>query len=632
MGKVVFSFSTVGNLDVIISLCYSTHERNVLKKRFYVYFFNQQKNYLGRLRKEDREMPEDTNPLITSEGILDSLKKKISKLSYLHEISHAINSFQELDDLLDYTLSKALESLDSESGSIFLWDDKTEELLLQKIIGRDKKDLEGIKKRLGEGIAGLVAKQKKPILVKDIKTDPRFKTDSDGKSYRTNSFLCVPIVARDKLIGVINVTEKATATPFNTDELELLFILANHVAIAIENMRLYERVKRFNLQLESKVKDATQELKKTIEHTLVLQRYKEDILESLTTGIYVLDKNNHITLWNRGMELKYGLKREDVLGQELFRVLKNVKPEILLKTIDEVHKTGKHVVLDLVHHRVNGGAEMRTINYHIFPLQTGKKEILGVVVLLDDVTEKVNMEQQLRTNEKLVAIGKLSAGIAHELNNPLDGTRRFINLALDALDQKDEKLPREFIMNAKKGLNRMINIVRSLLEFSRQTTNTIPSSVNVNDVLKELVHFYASDPAFQKVKFTTQFSEELKSVIDYGIQHVFSNLLKNALDAMPDGGELIIITQRLLEEDKEKVMIAIRDTGCGIPLDMQNRIFEPFYTTKKMGEGTGLGLAICNEIVNRSGGTIAVKSKETEGTEFKIIIPASQHNRGDSRI
>jgi PAS domain S-box-containing protein len=569
-------------------------------------------------------MTEDTNPLITSEGILDSLKKKISKLSYLHEISHAINSFQDLDQLLDYTLSKALESLDSESGSIFLWDDKTQELLLHKIIGRDKKDLEGIKKRLGEGIAGLVAKQKKPILVKNIKTDPRFKADADGKSYRTNSFLCVPIVARDKLVGVINVTEKATATPFNTDELELLFILANHVAIAIDNMRLYDRVKRFNVQLESKVKDATQELKKTIEHTLVLQRYKEDILESLTTGIYVLDKHNRITLWNRGMEIKYGLKREEVLGQELFHVLKNVKPEILMHTIDEVHKTGKHVVLDLVHHRVNGGNEMRTINYHIFPLQTSGQEMLGVVVLLDDVTDKVNMEQQLRTNEKLAAIGKLSAGIAHELNNPLDGTRRFVNLALDALEQKDEKLPKEFIMNAKKGLNRMINIVRSLLEFSRQTTNTIPSAVNVNDVLKELVHFYTSDPAFQQVTFTTQFSEEVKSVIDFGIQHVFSNLIKNALDAMPEGGQLTITTSKQIIDDREKVMITVRDTGCGIPQDVQDRIFEPFYTTKKMGEGTGLGLAICNEIVNRSGGAISVKSKEAEGTEFTIILPASQ--------
>ncbi|MFC1809021.1 ATP-binding protein [Candidatus Omnitrophota bacterium] len=563
------------------------------------------------------------NPLITSEGILDSLKKKISKLSYLHEISHSISSFQDVDELLDYTLSKALESLDSQSGSIFLWDDEAQELRLHKIIGRDKKQLEGIKRRLGEGIAGLVAKQKKPILVKDIKTDPRFGKDHEKGTYKTNSFLCVPMVARDKLMGVINITEKSTLTPFNTDELELLFILANHLAIAVDNLRLYARVKRFNSQLESKVKEATQELKKTIEHTLVLQRYKENILESLTTGIYVLDRHNRITLWNRGMELKYGIKREEVIGKELFEVLKNVKPEILRETIEEVNKKGKHVVLDLVNHRVTGDSEMRTINYHIFPLTKGDEENLGVVVLLDDVTEKVQMEQQLRVNEKLAAIGKLSAGIAHELNNPLDGTRRYVNLALDALDQGDTKLPREFISSAKQGLNRMIKIVRSLLEFSRQTQHTIPSSVNVNDVLKELVHFYSSDPAFQNVKIETQLSPDIESVVDYGIQNVFSNLIKNGLDAIPHGGILKIVTECFYDNEHKKVKVIISDTGSGIPEDLQERIFEPFYTTKKMGEGTGLGLAICDEIVNRSGGIISVKSNAEQGTEFTVVLPSA---------
>jgi two-component system sensor histidine kinase AtoS len=569
---------------------------------------------------------EHTNPLITSEGILDSLKKKISKLSYLHEISHTINSIQDMDQLLGYTLTNALESLDSQSGSIFLWDEKTQELRLHKIIGRDKKELEGIKKRLGEGIAGLVAKQKKPILVKDIKTDPRFKSNSDKATYRTNSFLCVPMVARDKLVGVINITEKATSTPFNADELELLFILANHVAIAVENVRLNDRIRRFNSQLESKVKDATHELKKTIEHTLVLQRYKEDILESLTTGIYVLDQNNRITLWNRGMEIKYGIKREDVLGKDLFHVLKNVKPDILIQSIEEVHKTGDHVVLDMVHHRVNGGAEMRTINYHIFPLQSGGVGNLGVVVLLDDVTEKVKMEEQLRVNEKLAAIGKLSSGIAHELNNPLDGTRRYVNLAFDAIEQGDTTLPKEFIANAQKGLDRMIKIIRSLLEFSRQTTNAIPSSVNINDVLKELVHFYSADPVFQHVKINTDLKEPLKNIVDYGIQNVFSNLIKNALDAMPEGGQLTVSTDTYGKNGSEKVKVTIKDTGCGISQEVQEHIFEPFYTTKKMGEGTGLGLAICNEIVNRSGGTIEVNSSEGEGTEFSIILPASEQS------
>ena len=560
-------------------------------------------------------------PYITSQSILDSLKKKVHKLSYLHEVSHRINTIQNIDELLDYALTTALSSLSSASGSIFLWDEESEQLCLKRVIGKNKKELEGITQRLGEGISGLVAKEKRPVLVKNIKTDPRF-SPNEKTGYRSDSFLCVPMVARNKLVGVMNVTEKQTNTPFNFDELEFLFILSNHVAIAVDNLTLYEKLSTFNTLLEEKVSDATHKLEKIVEHSLILQHYKEDILESLTTGIFVLDKDNRITLWNRGMELQYGLKREAVIGKPFGTVVRHSTINTLMQAIHEVHETGRHITREAITHRVNGNEEERVINYKMFPLRTEGRTHRGVVVLLDDVSEKMKMEEQLRTHERLAAIGKLSAGIAHELNNPLDGTQRYLNLSLDALERTDTNLPREFIMNAKEGVTRMIKIVRSLLEFSQQARSGGSETVNVNDVIRDIIAFYQADKAIAaSVTIDMQLAKGWLPVLDYGLQTVVSNICKNAFDALDGKGRLTVISEQLTLEGNHKAKITITDTGPGIADEVKRRIFEPFFTTKKMGSGTGLGLSICQEIIHRSGGEITVHTECGKGTAFVILLP-----------
>ncbi|MFH1778033.1 MAG: ATP-binding protein [Candidatus Omnitrophota bacterium] len=422
--------------------------------------------------------------------------EKVDKLADLHQVSQAINSTRDLTKLLEISLNAAMQTLESDAGSIFLLEPGGQELVLRIARGKNYYPSAGMVKKIGEGIAGMVAYSKTPVLVKDIRNDPHFHSNG-YHHYDTNSFICAPLVTTNKLIGVVNITEKRTGEHFDTDDLEFLSILASHVAIAVEKLQLYEEIRQFNLTLEEKVKLATEELKKNI-------------------------------------------------------------------------------------------------------------------------SEKIDLEKQLVISKRLAAISKIAASIAHELNNPLDGVIRYINLSLDHIN-KDEVL-HEYLSEAKGGLSRMAEISRSLLDFFRQTV-----SVNIyvdiyEEIDKALIDAHRAQP-FKKLEIIKKYQKEMPQLIDRGIQIAFSNIIKNALEAMPKGGKIKITTFFY----KDDLYIRFKDTGYGIPDAIQEGIFQPFFTTKKMERGSGLGLAISNEIVQRYNGKITVSSHNGEGTIFTIQIPKGQN-------
>jgi two-component system, NtrC family, sensor kinase len=556
--------------------------------------------------------------------LVKNLQTKIHKLSYIHQVSHSINSMQSVEELLEYALSESLRSLESESGSIFLWDEDTKELELKVSHGRSSAELRGLKKRLGDGVAGIVARDGKPMLVKNVHDDPRVCTKNKAeKRYKTASFICVPLIAKNKLVGVINVTEKKTDQPFNDDELEFLFIIANHLAIAIDNMQLYKKIQSFNCLLQNRVDKATEELQQIVEESIMLRTYKENIIDSLTKGVFVVDLAGKVTLWNRGMEIQYDIAREKALGQPVVNVLNHFGAEVVIDTIYRVLREKQKIFLEKVAHFVSDRRK-RIINYNIFPLYSKKDiEPIGVVVLHDDITDKVELEQELQISERLALIGKLASGIAHELNNPLDGTRRFINLGLDKLREDpagNAELAQEYIISAKDGVNRMIKTVRALLEFSRQTACSASKFVDINSVISDTINIIKLQQPLNSITIHTELADNLPPVVDYSLQTIFTNLIDNAIDAMPCGGELRVRT-RLCPEDPSMVEIEVRDTGIGISEEDRERIFDPFFTTKSVDEGTGLGLSLCQEIIKRSQGLLRVSSEIDQGTTFTVSLP-----------
>jgi len=611
---------TTTNVDRNERIWYSfvNKARYTYKKHPHIVQISEKQSHLNRISKILNKNK------MSYQDLVKNLETKVDKLSFIHQVSHSINSMQNIDELVNYALDQALNALESTAGSIFLWNDTTAQLELNVSKGRSVEELKGIRKRLGEGIAGFVAKDGKPVIVKNIHKDPRFQKQITHNHYNTNSFLCVPLMAKNKLVGVINITEKKNRDSFTEDELGFLYILSNHAAIAIDNMRLYGKIQTFNEELQDKVSLATKELQKAVQESLMLKNYKENIIESLKTGIYVVDKNKNITLWNQGMENQYKVKREYALGKHITELLTLFNSTVVDAEIQNVIDSGQPSFIEKIKLRVPHTNECKTINCNIFPLYDKEtSNVTGVVVLHDDITEKIKLEKELHVSERLALIGKLASGIAHELNNPLDGTRRFINLSIDQINHDttpNNNLAQEYLLSAKDGINRMIKIVHSLLEFSRQTTHLHGKHINLSEAIDESLKVIKIQQPLTHIKISKKLAPDLLPVIDYSLCTVITNIIDNAIDAMPDGGELSIETRKSNANDGAAAII-ISDTGIGISEEDQTNIFDPFFTTKSGSEGSGLGLAICNEIIKRSNGYIKVNSSIGKGTTFSIGVP-----------
>jgi signal transduction histidine kinase len=232
-----------------------------------------------------------------------------------------------------------------------------------------------------------------------------------------------------------------------------------------------------------------------------------------------------------------------------------------------------------------------------------------------DLCEKnASLEKSLETHERLAMIGKLAAGVAHELNNPLDGVLRFVNLTIDGLPKDSQQIP--YLLEARRGLRRMADIVRDLLQFSRNA-NVDATHEDAERLARDAVAQVVAGVQHRKVDTAFDFPP-VGVPLPRGMFQVFGNLAKNAADAMPQGGTLTVAARLA----SGRVQIRVADTGTGIPEDIRERVFEPFFTTKEVGKGTGLGLPICQRIVERLGGTLTIESEVGRGTTVLVDLPA----------
>jgi len=383
-------------------------------------------------------------------------------------------------NILNDSLLRLKGLLRAESASLFLLDGEREELVLNAIFNEQKTQFKGVRQRLGEGIAGSVATQGQAVLVKNIKTDPRFSPRA-FRHYHTDSFICVPIVTSLGPIGVISISDKDSGEAFTEDDLRLVCLIA---------------------QLASRI---------------------------------VEDQKNMIQLKEENESLK----------------------------------------------------SERTLN-----------------------------RQEQAFLEKFASMGKLAGGIVHEINNPLDAVMRYTNMLIER--DLDKSVSGEYLNEIKIGLTRILKITRSLREFSQQLNdNRYQDLVDIHDAVEEALSLFRHNLFGGKIEIEKTFDFGLPKVIDKGLCRVFSNIVKNAIDAMPEGGSLAITTS----QDEEFISICFRDTGSGVPDDVKERIFTPFFTTKPIGQGIGLGLPICFEVIQRYGGRIDLESSPGKGSRFTVRLP-----------
>jgi signal transduction histidine kinase len=258
------------------------------------------------------------------------------------------------------------------------------------------------------------------------------------------------------------------------------------------------------------------------------------------------------------------------------------------------------------------------VNVATTPLRDSDGAIAGTIVIVEDISARVQLEEQLQISEKMASIGLLAAGVAHEVNTPLTGISSFTQMLLENAEPDDPRT--KVLEKIERQTFRAAKIVNGLLNLARPAqVDSGPVDVNavINDVLSLLEHQLKTGRI--QVRKELAAAPPLVQGIEYKLQQVFLNLFLNARDAMPKGGWLTIVTKTA----GATATIEVADTGSGIPEEQLSRIYDPFFSTKEIGKGTGLGLSITYGIVQEHGGTITCESAVGQGTRFTLALPAS---------
>lgn len=337
------------------------------------------------------------------------------------------------------------------------------------------------------------------------------------------------------------------------------------------------------------------------------------ILQSLPIGIVAFDPDMKIIEVNpQAAKL---IELGDHIDQSLAKGTDDDIWQGWTQHLKSAISAGESVRFDDVEYTSNGKTSLLRITCTALEKVTP----MGGLVVIEDVSEKVDMQRKLAQAERLAAIGKRASKVAHELNNPLDGILRYVNLAMRVVEQENLEKPKEYLTQCRQGLLRMVQIVSELLEFSRSTYMPL-EHVKIEQIIEDAVKTMESRATSLGVRISRNYALGLAQIRSGNLFQVFCNLTKNALDAMPDGGELRISTRPASDDG---MVVEFSDTGTGLPTDNAEAIFEPFFTTKDKGKGTGLGLAICRDIVESCRGRITAENAADGGSIFTVYLPTT---------
>ena len=411
----------------------------------------------------------------------------------------------------------------------------------------------------------------------------------------------IPCVVQSRTIAVLGLGKTVDGDFLTSEDVALLETLAGYIGIAIQNARLYA-------SLEEKVAEYER-----------LKDFNESIVESISVGVLAVDLEDRIESWNSQMEVMYALPRLRAVGRPLSEVL----PAAFMEEFYHVRQnTGIHNLYKFRLDTPTG--ETRRVNVAIAPLVTRKFSVIGRLIIVDDITERVELESQLAQADKLSSIGLMAAGVAHEVNTPLAVISSYAQM-LSKQVQGDEKKA-ALLEKITRQTFRASEIVNNLLNFSR-TSGAEFGEVDVNKIVRETLALLEHQFQTAHVEVETELYESLPTI--YGsagrLQQVFLNLMLNAKDAMAGQGG----TLRIATSNGKAVHVAISDTGSGIAQEHISRIYDPFFTTKNapregQNRGTGLGLAVTYGILQEHAGKIRVESAVGQGTTFHLEFPLSR--------
>jgi two-component system NtrC family sensor kinase len=428
----------------------------------------------------------------------------------------------------------------------------------------------------------------------------------------------VPIGFGEKNAGALLVAFRELEDSTEA-ECRLVDAAAQQAALAAQISRLYLKARESAATLAQEVD------RRTVEGEMQ-QRFTEAIVDSLPLSLYAVDREYRIVAWNRNRELgELGLPRGLVLGKNIFEVLTKQNREKLEREFSQVFLTGGIHRIEQESVSVDGETNHWLISK--IPMRAGEDgEVTHVITVGENITARVKADRAVARAEKLAAVGRLAAGVVHEINNPLatiaacaESLEKRISEGSFSCSQDADDL-REYLGLIREEAFRCKTITNGLLDFSRLRAGQ-RSPVDMNQLIKGTARLVTHQQRGDDIQIEVEAQENLPMVSgDMGqLQQAVVALATNAIDAMPDGGTL---TLRAIHSGS-RVLVQVKDTGIGIAPENMTKIFDPFFTTKDVGRGTGLGLAVCYGILSDHGGRLDVRSSVGVGTTFTITLPVA---------
>ncbi|HEY5074874.1 MAG TPA: ATP-binding protein, partial [Pyrinomonadaceae bacterium] len=515
----------------------------------------------------------------------------------LLDFGRTISATTALDPLLDSLITRLRQVMNVERLAIFLEDEhspsgyrvaRTAGLAAPITVPADFREM--IRTRSAD--TGVVRAD-------DLDLTP----EGDGYVRRVLHYY-VPCVVRGRMVAVIGLGRSADGALLSSEDVEILRTVSGYISVAIENSLLYQEQEHRAGELE------------------ILKEFNESIVESINVGLMAVDLNGSITRLNSALEEIFSLTRDEAVG-------KNVEELFAEDFADTLHQVlgpdGWHLrqtrQIYKMHTATRAGRSL-VLNIALAPLCADSDEQTGALVVFEDVTQRLHLEEQLQQREKLSSIGLLAAGVAHEVNTPLTGVSSYTQMLLNMLPENDPK--HALLLKVKRQADRATEIVNNLLNFSRTGSAAEFAAVDIHRVLNDTLQLLEPQLRRSQIEIVRDYAENLPQVHGNSVklQQVFTNLILNARDSIANGNGRITLATRKGDDDG-LLLIEVADSGVGIAPEDVAKIYDPFFTTKGVGRGTGLGLAVTYGIVQEHSGHISVSSTPGLGTQFRITLPTS---------
>jgi PAS domain S-box-containing protein len=562
---------------------------------------------LGLLIPENKKLPElklvEKVIFLLSQFIaqhVERLKyeKRIAKFNAYFKVSSKIAKALNLRDVLEAVLYSSMEAVSAEAASVMLLDDEKKNFQFFGLVP-PQPAMMNAKFSANQGLAGKVLKSQYSEIVNDVQENPWFYRRFDLETgFHTRNMVAIPLVAGKEEVGVLEVLNKTGGEPFQEEDRLLLQSIAEEIAFAIHDAKLF---------------DAKQALTAEIEK---MHQFQTKLIQTSQDGIIANDKRGNIIIFNEGAERILGYRKEEAIGKIN---VASLYPPGTAQNIRIKIKSPKYGGAGrLIHYETNTltkTGEQIPVELSAILIYENDHEV-ATVGFFRDLRERKQLQEKLLQSERLAALGHMAAHISHEVKNPLmviGGIARQVLKGL-ADDQQKNIGKLKIIVDEIGRLEDFLAEVGSFAKLSE----TKKAVVNLNSLIQEMALQLEASLHEKSIKLSLNLDPNLPQVQfdPLHFRQVLLNIAKNSIEAMSAGGNLTFSSGY----HNGRVFVQVSDTGEGIPQDIIDKIFQPFYSTKP--KGSGLGLAISKTIIEAHQGKIKVESKPQKGTRVTILLKA----------